>query len=682
MTDFLQDKDFLIKLNKYKIKEYWVALSILDFNTEKPLARIEGKAISGNLNVTAKSPIRRTCSFQFILDADTVDITNIDNLISIKTKIKFFIGIQNPFFKNESYQKYGEKLWFNQGVFVITKASSQVSTSSATVSCEFMDKTAFLNGFCGGTLQSTVEFHEKIIIDSEGNTTTEYPIIKDIIKELVHHFGGEHYSRIIVDDVPEVGRQLVQYNGDTPIRFTETSAGTSFIISSSPQDGFPRVFYKGDNIGYLEVDLTYPGELIFQAGSYVTQVLDAIVDTLGNYEYFYDTEGFFHFQQKKNFYKTGNAPLNLNVNQDSEIWQLYLANFPDNSYINEFADSSLISSASFSPDIQNIKNDFVVWGSRKSGNNEKLVRYHLAIDSRPKPIPWTDYENGSLCFKDIYEIRDSKTNAILRYQIENSPLTGEKSSLFTPNLKTAFSHLPEEFHFNWREELYRQALMAYGSSTKATYYDEELKSEWRYLFDPLSNGSTKSFKSEWENLFTTPWYGYNPDTINAPDKIQYWLDIIDSDSMIGKYSVNQLGRRCHVVNNAKINEVFSKNPEDIVFIENNKDSNAMLEKAQYYISIGQAYSFVRPDQMKYFSYKNSFGTCFEEARELLYTKCLYNAMISVSSLPLFYLEVNLPLFINFPQGKISGTYILEQFSWNIGGTPSMNFSASEAVTVI
>ena len=49
--------------------------------------------------------------------------------------------------------------------------------------------------------------------------TTEYPLISDIIKECVHHFGGEHFSRIIVEDVPDVGRIVVKYMGSTPINF-------------------------------------------------------------------------------------------------------------------------------------------------------------------------------------------------------------------------------------------------------------------------------------------------------------------------------------------------------------------------------------------------------------------------------------------------------------------------------
>jgi hypothetical protein len=112
------------------------------------------------------------------------------------------VGITNPYYHTKEYAKYGQTLWFRQGLFIITKASSQVTGSSASVSVEIIDKMGMLNGTCGGTLPASTSFHDKIIIDKDENVTTLYPLIPEIIRECVHHFGGEDFSRIIIDDVP------------------------------------------------------------------------------------------------------------------------------------------------------------------------------------------------------------------------------------------------------------------------------------------------------------------------------------------------------------------------------------------------------------------------------------------------------------------------------------------------
>ena len=139
------------------------------------------------------------------------DLTNVTNLVAIDKKIALSVGMTNPFYHTKEYREYGDILWFKQGTFIITKASSSVSTTSSSISINFVDKMAMLNGTCGGTLPATVSFHEKLIEEENGMIKTDYPLISEIIFEAVHHFGGEHPSRIMITDVDPVGRQVLTY---------------------------------------------------------------------------------------------------------------------------------------------------------------------------------------------------------------------------------------------------------------------------------------------------------------------------------------------------------------------------------------------------------------------------------------------------------------------------------------
>lgn len=795
MDDFLTDKSFLLKVNKIKTRQYYAAIMVLDFETERPLARLEGKVISGNLNVAANSPTRKTASLSLIFDGQTKDITNINNLIAINKKISLSIGITNPFYHTEEYEKYGQTLWFKQGLFFITKASSSISTSGAIVSVELMDKMAQLNGTIGGVIPASTSFHDRIIIQPNGDTITEYPLISDIIRECVHHFGGEHFTRISIEDVPPVGRVVVRYMGNTPINFQTTvnrmNSGRSFIIGAPPIKDFEDTYVKGDNIGYMETPLTYPGELIMKAGSTVTQVLDSIKDTLGNFEYFYDVDGIFHFRKIPNFTATGKTPLNftdsetrkvetidedgnpttemVEVSYDKDLQSLYFPKFTDDQFINEFANSELIVSANYAPDYSRIKNDFVCWGSKQKSDSsaQTMVRYHLAIDERPKDYPkpenlknielimqfledkgykigdtipkavydeiknipeigaeeeWMTYfeykdndeiifhgdpdyqdkknykdtilDNYSLCHKDIWSIKDINTGAIVRYGIKMDELLDEAKEdwyeLVAPNLDEKFSHLPSVYWFNWREELYRRALVAYGSSTEGSAYDQELLAEWRQIYDPtnttIKNGAD-SFQKRWEDHYgsgneETPWAGYNVDVLIAPEKLRYWLDIIDTQAELGKYSVKRIGRRSKVTENTKINEVFEASIPDIVFIMNDQGLEKMQENTKYYISIGQAYSFINPDQASYFKQVNSFGTCFEDVRAQLYDNLIYHASVNLTCIPIFYLDVNKVVRLNLPEIGIVGDFVINSISWSFNNGATMSLQLNEAVVMI
>lgn len=194
----------------------------------------------------------------------------------------------------------------------------------------------------------------------------------------------------------------MEYTGSSPIHFATVDTpgggyerppgGGSFIVAPeltpAQKRHFKDTYVKGDNIGYKETPLTYPGELILKAGSTVTQVLDEIVKTLGNYQYYYDVNGVFHFQYKTNFLATGNTPLNFDATVEDNLSKLYCPRYSPSLLLNEFVDAELVSNISFSPNYSNIKNDFVYWGSRQDDKKTQImVRYHLAIDKKPEDIP-------------------------------------------------------------------------------------------------------------------------------------------------------------------------------------------------------------------------------------------------------------------------------------------------------
>ena len=717
MADFMNDRSFLLKLNQHKVREYLAAIMVLDFETENPIARLEGKVVSGSMTVAANSAVRKTCSLTIVFDEDTKNITDINNLIAIDKKISLSLGLKNPFYHLPQYAQYGEELWFKQGLFVITRASSSISVSSAQVSIELQDKMAFLNGTCGGTLPANTSFHDRIIYDKDGNYTTEYPLIKEIIFEAVNHYGGEHPSRIVIEDVPDVGRKVVRWRGSTPINFQSEidakNSGRSFVIAAPPVTGFENTYYQGDLVGYRETPLTYPGELILKMGQTVTNLLDEIVSTLGNYEYFYDAEGIFHFRQIKNYQATGVTPLNYdptitvevvdsqgNISQqtqdlDKSLQSLYFPRYTDDAFINEFADQNLVTQIGYNPDYSKIKNDFICWGTKQDdSNSEVMVRYHLAIDVRPKdiPKPVTEEEievirdNYSLCHKTIRKVMNKNDGTISRYAVENAYIPDEVNETWGEvaalSLDEAFPDLDASYHFNWREELYRQALLAYGTSTEGSYYDEELMAEWRNIFDPSSTWDLKgmdSFQRSWEDHFgedndETPWAGYTVDVKIAPEKLRYWLDIIDTSAGVGVYGVNRIGRRTIAQENTKINQVFEGEIPDLVFIENTGQPQEMIENTQYYISIGQAYSFVNPDQLQYFQEVNSFGTCYESVRAMLYNNLIYNATASLTTIPILYLDVNKVVHLNFPELGVTGDFVINNISMQFGNNPTMSLS--------
>lgn len=621
-----------MKLDKLNIRTHYAKIILLSFD-DKPIREIQGNITAGSLSVNGSSSVRRTISLTMLADEHNSNIEDIDNEISINKKVKVLVGYTNPL---KSYAHYGDIIWFPCGVFVLSSASVSRSTSGWNISISGKDKMCLLDGTAGGTFPASITFHENYIQKDNGDIEIVYPTIFQIIYEAVNHWGGEAIENIIITDIEETAKMLVRYIGDKPIYFSHNYESMDF----APSPDFPHMISYGQDAGYKETDFTYPGELVLDAGDTVVNLLDKLIDVLGNYEYFYDIDGRFIFQQIKNYLNTG-SPLTELTAED------YVKSYNNAKFLYSLTDLDTTTAITRSPKYDNVKNDFYVWGKRTTNSNVEVnIRYHLAIDTKP---------DINLAGQYMWSVSDEETGLIIRYDFND-----QSGGYTVPGYKTTLISTPCE---EWREELYRQALDAQvTNSVYDNYYDSELIAEWRGLFDPMNE--------DWNE-----YDHWNPDVFNNPSNLNFWLDFIDTGSEIGRYSINEIGRRTKVVNSDEITSVYNMEVPDIIFIEG-LDSSLIAE----YRNIGQRFFVLTSEYYDLFSISSTGASCYDRIREMLYQNLCYNTTISITCLPKYYMEPNNIIYIEDKESNISGNYQITQFTLPLAYNGTMSITATEVLT--
>lgn len=709
---YLKDISFLEKIYSSKIAEHYAKVIVLNWK-EEPIQEIQGRVVTGSLNIDGSSAMRRTCNITFYAESlKDSNIFNIENSVSINKKIYLEIGLTNTTLKYPDYPI----IWIPCGLFIILDNQISNSEEGISISLQLKDKMCLLNGECGGTISASTQFdeHDEILYNEDGTTKTVLKklTIYQIIQELVNHFGNEQLGKIIINDLSTRIKKVMKWSGTNPIYFIQNenqniekyqviepvleNAGTRYPAETltQTQDENNQTIYHywineetpvtvdvfkyeyGQDIGYIYSDFYFPSELTAAPGDNVCSILDKIKNILGNYEYYYDLEGNFIFQEIKNYLNTSFSTVELN-NMKKEDYQV---NQKGRKNVYDFNNSKLLISITNSPQYNNIKNDFYVWGTRKDVSGLEIpIRYHLAIDKKPEigniyknVFLYIDPEDNSKkaaiaeYYPSLEDIKEPILGSFYRIYSEDKSVKiyqyiGSKNNNgFLEVWDSKTMGAPELFSIktqDWRTELFLQGLVAKNKGLSTTFYFTELSNEWLQLYD-IKNG--KFFDS----------------VLNNPSGINYYLDFIDDSSEIGEYSVENIGTRTKVINDDSVNCLFEAAVPDRILIESGQGKETE-QKIQECIEKGQKYYLINSSIFNLLSIGGTQNSAFNSIKNLLFDYTKYNQSISITCLPLYFLEVNNRISIKEEISNTYGDFLINSISISLEADGTMTINASE-----
>ena len=745
MSNPLLDKDFLLKLDQQKERENFARIISLDFD-ENPLEQIEGRVTGGSVNIDGTSAVRRSCSLSMV--AENLDINNF--YWGVKNKFKLEIGLSNKIDSN-----YPDIIWFPLGTYVITSFSTSYTTNNYTISISGKDKMCLLNGEIGGSLPSQVDFGYEEYWDKTNNIITKTPVpIKTIIREAVHTYGNEPFSNIVINDLEDSGLELMEYRGKDPMyvfykisqqqydNFTLNGNGECKIkdsgiicpISKIEENGghydkrmnlaqdlteiveeasivnfrlgdseeynsedytISKVEF-GDTPGYKITDLIYAGELIGNVGETITSILDKIKNMLGEFEYFYDLDGRFIFQRKKTYVNT--TWNNIVSSKDEEYINTASQS---SSVIYNFEDNNLITAFSNTPTLNNLKNDYSIWGNRKTASGTELpIHYRCAIDR--KPIYYKTFNNKIfVATKEFYNLIYEKVKRELYEEIMETaqnfkpiPQGSSFDEVIDVILKERLKNTL--FLVDWREIIYQMALdfYQYGHNddysvniirnnmkiyedsdgcyypTGRTGYEQyyaDLQGFWRQLYD-LNPTNKEDYFLEGDNIY------WNKNIQNSPELLNFWFDFIDeNNSELGKYSVKSIGDRAKSVNDSDVTAIYFREVPNIIFTTADEYVNSEIKDKTGYIPV-----LITPGMESLFSISARGKNAKDAFDELLYNYSYCVENISLTCLPIYYLYPNSRIKVIDKNTNINGEYLVSKITLPLTYNGTMNITATKA----
>lgn len=699
------DKEFLKRLDLERNKTIYGKITALQLN-EQPIQSIEGRITGGSINIDGASAVRRTCSLTMV--ASDVDINGY--YWGLNTKFKLEVGVKNTIDKN-----YPDIIWFKQGIFIITSFSTALSTTNYTINLQGKDKMCLLNGEVSGTLTASTVFDSW---DQETNTgdwiTTKYPI-KDIIRSAVHQFAGEPLHNIIINDLEDQGLELLEYRYDKPLYLLRakdsdeytmgtldpTSVTPSLDVSTNifdplydhlPENVDLTLFTKngkeyyavkisyGETAGFRLTDLIYPDELIGNVGESITSVLDKIKNLLGQFEYFYDVDGRFIFQKKQDFINTVWTPITEEGYIESGAYST--------STVYSFTGNELITSFNNAPNLNNLRNDYSVWGQRKSeSDGELLIHMRYAIDEKPSYYQAYDgiiYTTADVDWREIifqmqkdYRQHHFDDDFILRI-IENNPehyptgqtgyeqyyidLEGFWRQLYYP--KYAYDEMKQKYKNKIKQKQEEVNIANQG-------LDETLKKTKKAELDLLIKEWTKFDENYNETYYpaTHEHKFWNKIVYEDPDALNYWIDFLDADGELNQFSCKAVGCRPKAVNDNNVKSIYFRETPNIIF----------ASPSEFYEEHKPGYKYFQaPNAEHMFSISAQGKSAKDAIDELLYQHAYCIESATINAIPVYYLQPNTRIYVYDKNSGISGDYIVSKITLPLTYNGTMSLTATKA----
>lgn len=494
--------------------------------------------------------------------------------------------------------------------------------------------------------------------------------LEKIIREAVHAYAKEPYHNIIINDLSKYALEQLSYKGDETlyalrevntkhfsqiffehnlpegiqniiksddfnfdtlvIEFTGDSPEETSIITINNKDYTVAKIEYGDDVGYRITELTYNGDLISSIGETLTSVLDKIKQMLGNFEYFYDIDGRFIFQAKKNYVNTAWSQL---TNSGDEKYVTY-ANDIENKRISfNFEGNYLISALSNTPVLSNVRNDYSVWGKRKSISGAEIpIHARYAIDKKPVrykalsgivyvsaaagqedrengdfEVDWReliyqmayDYFQGAGCSVDS-PLFDLGGNVVLTDPDHFLYEVGRRNPKYYPTGITGYEQYYTDMEGFWRQ-LYNpqyvpQLVYAPGEYQETTIQDDNVYVKTKKWIDrKLSDIQIDYFFSE--NIYTNEninsqineigdneellkiYNKYKVDdfqkywniaVFETPETLNFWIEFLDEGDELQQFSIPVIGHRSKTVNEDKASAIIFREVPDLIIVDKNK----------------------------------------------------------------------------------------------------------------
>lgn len=182
---------------------------------------------------------------------------------------------------------------------------------------------------------------------------------------------------------------------------------------------------------------------------------------------------------------------------------------------------------------------------------------------------------------------------------------------------------------------------------------------------------TESILKELENHFSDEYPYWNKDVLEYPEKLLFWIEFLDDAGELEQFSIPVIGDRPKVVNDNDVRAIYFREIPNLIYHDASTSSN---EKSSTFKT---GYSYINiPKNYDNLFHISALGKSAKEAIDTLlynHSYCIEN--VTLNTIPVYYLEPNVRIYVHDERSKINGEYIVSKISLPLAFNSQMSITA-------
>ena len=192
------------------------------------------------------------------------------------------------------------------------------------------------------------------------------------------------------------------------------------------------------------------------------------------------------------------------------------------------------------------------------------------------------------------------------------------------------------------------------------YKLEQLENEYSYMHDYR--------QSNYYTEVSHPHRNWNRNVYEQPELLNFWFDFLDTSGELQQFSAQSIGSRSKSINDTNVKSIYNRETPSVIFITSDEevDRNSGFK----YIQV--------PDIETMFTCSAQGKSAKEKLDELIYQHGYCVESATITTIPIYYLEPNIRVYLHDEETGLDGDYIVSKITIPLTYNGTMSLTATKA----